>query len=62
VLVNREFLAIEIVRTLVGSIGIVAAVPVTTLIAAIVAARTPVPAPVPTDDPHADRDRVASRR
>lgn len=62
VLVNREFLATEIVRTLVGSIGIVAAVPVTTLIAAIVAARTPVPAPVPTDGPHADRDRVVPHR
>jgi len=40
VLVNREFLATEIVRTVVGSIGIVAAVPITTALAAIVAART----------------------
>lgn len=34
---NREFLATEIVRTLVGSMGIVAAVPITTALAAFVA-------------------------
>jgi uncharacterized membrane protein len=34
ILLNREFLATEIARTIVGSIGIVAAVPVTTGIAA----------------------------
>ena len=37
-LLNREFLASEIVRTAVGSIGIVAAVPITTAIAAMLAA------------------------
>lgn len=36
-LLNREFLATEIVRTVVGSIGIVAAVPLTTAFAAFVA-------------------------
>jgi len=35
-LVNREFLSTEILRTLVGSIGIVASVPVTTALAAFV--------------------------
>ncbi len=39
VLLNREFLATEIARTIVGSIGIVAAVPITTLIAAWAAQR-----------------------
>jgi uncharacterized membrane protein len=40
-LLNREFLATEVVRTLVGSIAIVAAVPLTTLLAAVVAGRHP---------------------
>ena len=39
VLLNREFLATEIVRTLVGSMGIVAAVPVTTALASLAAVR-----------------------
>jgi uncharacterized membrane protein len=37
--VTGEQLAIEIVRTLVGSIGLVASVPLTTLVAAVIAAR-----------------------
>lgn len=51
VLVNREFLATEIVRTVVGSIGIVAAVPITTALAAVFApqARPPLPARNRTD-------------
>ncbi|MFI1885075.1 YibE/F family protein [Streptomyces jumonjinensis] len=57
---NSEVVAEEIVRTLVGSIGLVASVPVTTALAALVvsadrpagatagrASRTPAPAPVP---------------
>jgi uncharacterized membrane protein len=49
-LLNREFLASEVVRTVVGSIGIVAAVPLTTAIAAMLATgqrsqRTPPPPP-----------------
>ena len=39
VLLHREFLATEIARTIVGSIGIVAAVPITTAIAAWAAQR-----------------------
>jgi uncharacterized membrane protein len=39
---NRETLGLEVVRTLVGSIGIVLAMPLTTLIAARVFARGPV--------------------
>ncbi|MBP7774504.1 YibE/F family protein [Candidatus Woesebacteria bacterium] len=39
VIFNSEAIAEEVVRTLVGSIGLVAAVPLTTLIAAVVATR-----------------------
>ncbi|XHM92383.1 YibE/F family protein [Peterkaempfera sp. SMS 1(5)a] len=42
---TSEIIAEEIVRTLVGSIGLVASVPVTTALAALVAARDRVPAP-----------------
>ena len=38
---NREIVATEAVRTLVGSVALVAAVPLTTLLAAYVAVRTP---------------------
>ncbi|MFN8558738.1 MAG: YibE/F family protein [Dehalococcoidia bacterium] len=41
VLLSREFMATEVIRTLVGSIGIVLAVPVTTALAALVAGRVP---------------------
>ena len=44
--VNREFIAIEVVRSLVGSIGLVAAVPLTTAIAALVVSRAVAPPPV----------------
>jgi uncharacterized membrane protein len=37
---NREMIATEIVRTLVGSIGLLAAVPLTTFIASVLAVRT----------------------
>src|SRR5205823_14608279 len=37
---NSEIVAIEIVRTLVGSIGLVAAVPITTWLAAVVVGST----------------------
>ena len=37
--VNSEVVAVEVVRTLVGSIGLIAAVPVTTYLAAVVRAR-----------------------
>ncbi|MFN8583904.1 MAG: YibE/F family protein [Dehalococcoidia bacterium] len=48
--VNREFIAIEVVRSLVGSIGLVAAVPLTTAIAAAVAGRTSDSAPPEAPD------------
>ncbi|MGC7100245.1 YibE/F family protein [Amycolatopsis lurida] len=43
-ILGSQDIAQEIVRTLAGSIGIVAAVPVTTLLAALIAAREEVPA------------------
>jgi uncharacterized membrane protein len=43
---NREFVATEVLRALVGSMGIVAAVPLTTALAALIARRTPVEAAV----------------
>jgi len=62
---TAQQVAQEIVRTLVGSIGLVAAVPVTTALAAIVAAREPVPestveepaTPEPEPEPVAPRGR-----
>lgn len=47
--INREPIATEIVRTLVGSIGLLAAVPLTTWIASIWAIRTP---PIHNSIPH----------
>ncbi|WP_020660171.1 YibE/F family protein [Amycolatopsis benzoatilytica] len=41
-LLGSEDIAAEIIRTLAGSVGIVAAVPVTTVLAALIAAREPV--------------------
>jgi uncharacterized membrane protein len=46
--VTTQDVATEIVRTLVGSIGLVASVPITTALAAAVAARETVPAPAKT--------------
>lgn len=40
--INREIVATEVVATLVGSIGLVAAVPLTTATAALLAMRLPV--------------------
>jgi uncharacterized membrane protein len=44
-LVNFEFVAEEIVRTLVGSLGLITAVPLTTAIAILFALRADSPAP-----------------
>ncbi len=44
-LITSQAVAQEVVRTLVGSIGLVASVPITTLIAALVARHDTVPAP-----------------
>ncbi len=53
--VTSETVAVEVVRTLVGSIGLVASVPITTALAAIVigphAPAPPVPDRAPTPDP-----------
>lgn len=49
--INREIVAEEVVRTLVGSIGLIAAVPITTLIASLLAARSPVRPPAAEDAP-----------
>lgn len=50
-ILTAQDVAQEVVRTLVGSIGLVAAVPITTALAAFVAGREPVPEP---DEPDAD--------
>ena len=42
--VNREAVAEEVIATLVGSIGLIAAVPITTALAALLAVRLPVEA------------------
>lgn len=49
--INREIVAEEVVRTLVGSIGLIASVPITTLLASILAVRTPVQPPKEGDVP-----------
>lgn len=46
-LVNSELLAVEIVKTVVGSLGLIAAVPLTTALAAAVAVRRPPPLRLP---------------
>jgi uncharacterized membrane protein len=53
---NSEVMAVEIVRTLVGSIGLVAAVPITTWLAARVVAR---PARAPAPEPIRDAGAAA---
>jgi uncharacterized membrane protein len=50
ILLNREFLATEVVRTIVGSMGIVASVPLTTALAVIAATRLAAPAAAPAED------------
>ena len=50
---TREVVAVEIVRALVGSIGLVASVPISTALAAKVLASTTPPAPQPISEPDA---------
>jgi uncharacterized membrane protein len=57
---NSEVVAIEIVRTLVGSIGLVAAVPVTTWLAAVIVAPTHRGTPRPRRRVRAPQAREAS--
>ena len=54
---NSELIAVEIVRTLCGSMGLVAAVPVTTVLAALVVAGS---GPVPSADTAVEADDDAS--
>ena len=56
-IIGQEAVAIEIVRTLVGSIGLVAAVPITTGLAVLIARTGPAPTPAEgPSDPVADTD------
>ena len=55
---NSELVATEIVRTLVGSIGLVASVPITTLLATWVVGEHQKGATVSTDDPRRYRSRT----
>jgi len=55
-LLNREFLASEVVRTVVGSIGIVAAVPLTTAFASMFASGQGQPVATPTATPPSTPD------
>jgi len=50
-ILTAQQVAQEVVRTLVGSIGLVAAIPVTTALAALVASKEKVPAPEPAPEP-----------
>jgi uncharacterized membrane protein len=60
---NSEVVATEIVRSLVGSIGLVAAVPITTWLASrVVSHATPVPSGPGTPEPSAEEDSDADTR
>lgn len=65
VVANSELVAVEIVRTLCGSIGLVAAVPITTLMAAVLVSTTPSGLeegePRPDTDPRAEPDPAPKR-
>ncbi|WP_083268148.1 YibE/F family protein [Lentzea guizhouensis] len=64
-ILTAQQIAQEIVRTLVGSIGLVAAVPVTTALAALVAVRqevTPVAAPDPEPEPEPEPEPKTVKR
>lgn len=66
---TAQQIAQEIVRTLVGSIGLVAAIPVTTALAALVAVRQevapapePEPEPEPESEPEPEKPTVKARK
>ncbi|MEV0676203.1 YibE/F family protein [Actinosynnema sp. NPDC050436] len=65
-ILTAQQVAQEVVRTLVGSIGLVAAVPITTALAAVVAGRETVPArdaePAPEPDDSAEGDSADDDR
>ena len=58
---TREVVAVEIVRALVGSIGLVSAVPISTYLAALVATARDDDAPISMVEPHADGTLEAER-
>jgi uncharacterized membrane protein len=58
-IVNSEVVAEEIIKTLVGSLGLIAAVPLTTVLAAVVASRRPSDAP-PLGGAHVHGDLPAA--
>ncbi len=60
--VNSEVVAVEVVRTLVGSIGLVASVPITTALAALVLSREPVTGPSSRTRPAPEPTAAAPRR
>jgi len=60
---TREIVAVEIIRSLVGSIGLVASVPITTWMAArVLAGRPPSPSPSPSPSPPTQRSPTTSSR
>lgn len=62
VVANSELVAVEIVRTLCGSIGLVAAVPITTLMAAVLVSTSPATSDQATEpDPGATHDAEVGR-
>ncbi|SFS30594.1 Uncharacterized membrane protein [Saccharopolyspora flava] len=60
-IVSSQAVAQEVVRTLAGSVGLVAAVPITTAIAALVASQEPAGRPGEAGAPRAKRRRSAAR-
>lgn len=59
VLINREVFAAEIIRTMVGSIGLVLAVPITTFIAVLLVVRRTTNVPEPFDPNRKSRELLA---
>jgi uncharacterized membrane protein len=55
-ILTSEVIAVEVVRTLVGSIGLIASVPITTALAAFVVTRAPDPGRAPRGGPSAEAE------
>ena len=60
IIANSELIAVEIARTLCGSIGLVAAVPLTTVLAALVVTDRQSPADEPEAEPELPEERPES--
>ncbi len=56
---NREMIAEEVVRTLVGSLGLIAAVPITTFIASVLRSRA---RSMPSGEPESTPESILNRR